>query len=81
MIGILKKKKKEKSEKESCWGIFLRKNKKFSGIHRTPLVYCDTEETAKKIMNDVEFHHYDGKYKNKDCVIKKITKKRIPENV
>ena len=81
MIGILKKKKKESEEESCCWGIFLRKNKKFSGTHRTPLVYCDTKETAEKIMNDVEFCRYNGKYKNKDCVIKKMTKKRIPENV
>ena len=81
MIGILKKKKKESEEESCCWGIFLRKNKKFSGTHRPPLVYCDTKETAEKIMNDLEFCHYNGKYKNKDCVIKKMIKKRIPENV
>ena len=32
------------------------------------------KETADKIMNDVEFIHYNSKYKNKDCVVKKITK-------
>ena len=69
------------NKEQECWGIFLRKNKKFSGIHRTPLVYCDTEETAKRIMNDVEFCHYNGKYKNKDCVVKRMTKKRESENV
>ena len=34
----------------------------------------DAKETADKIMNDVEFIHYNSKYKNKDCVVKKITK-------
>ena len=43
-------------------------------------MYCDTEETAKKIIHDVDFIHYNSKYKNKDCVIKKITKEvDIPE--
>lgn len=60
--------------KQECWGIFLRKNKGFSGTHRTPLVQCDTKKTAERIMNDVEFVHYDSKYKNKDCVIKKMVK-------
>ena len=63
-----------------CWGIFMRKNPNFNGTHRTPLVYCDTEETAKKIIHDVDFIHYNSKYKQKDCVIKKITKEvDIPE--
>ena len=66
--------KKPAPKKQECWGIFIRKNKGFTGTHRTPLVYCDTEETAKKMMNDVEFVHYNPKYKNKDCVIKKMTK-------
>ncbi len=60
--------------KQECWGIFLRKNVGFRGTHRTPLVYCDTQKTAERIMNDVEFVHYDSKYKNKDCVIKKMIK-------
>ena len=56
----------------------MRKNPNFNGTHRTPLVYCDTEETAKKMMQDVEFIHYNSKYK--DFVIKKITKEvDIPE--
>ena len=61
-------------KQQECWGIFIRKNTGFRGTHREPLVYCDTEETAKKIMNDVDFVHHNPKYKNKDCVIKKITK-------
>ncbi len=52
----------------------MRKNPNFNGTHRTPLVYCDTEETAKKMMQDVEFIHYNSKYKQKDCVIKKMIK-------
>ena len=57
-----------------CWGIFIRKNEKFSGINRTPLVQCDTEETAKKMMHDVEFIYYNPKYTRNDYVIKKMTK-------
>ena len=52
----------------------MRKNPNFNGTHRTPLVYCDTEETAKKMMRDVEFIHYNPKYKRNDYVIKKMTK-------
>jgi len=65
---------KPKPKEQVCWGIFLRKNEGFRGTHREPLVHCDTKQTAEKIMNDVEFVHYNPKYKNKDCVIKKITK-------
>ena len=65
---------KTQTKLQVCWVIFLRKNPGFNVTHRTPLVYCDTKETADKIMNDVEFIHYNSKYKNKDCVIKKITK-------
>ena len=59
-------------EVSCCWGIFYRKNKGFTGTHRSPLVYCDTKETAERMMNDVDFIHYKEKYK--DLVIKKITK-------
>ncbi len=61
-----------------CWGLFERKNPGFAGTNREPLVYCDTEETAKKMINDVEFIHYNSKYK--DFVIRKITKEvDVPE--
>ena len=53
---------KTKTRLQVCWGIFLRKNPGFNGTHRTPLVYCDTKETADKIMNDVKFIHYNSKY-------------------
>ena len=64
---------KPKPKEQISWGIFLRKNIGFTGTHRSPLVQCDTKETAEKIMHNVEFIHYDPKYKNKDCVIKKMT--------
>ena len=65
--------KANKKTTSECWGIFKRKNGGFSGTHRTPLVYCDTKETAEKMMNDVTFVHYNPKYV-KDFCIKKITK-------
>ena len=41
----------------------------------TVLGYLEiSEETAKKMMQDVEFIHYNSKYKQKDCVIKKMIK-------
>ena len=57
---------------QGCWGLFLRKNPGFAGTNRTPLVYCETEEVAKRMMHDVKFVHYNSKYK--DFVIKKITR-------
>ena len=65
--------KANKKTTSECWGIFKRKNDGFSGTHRTPLVYCDTKETAEKMMNNVTFVHHDPKYV-KDFCIKKITK-------
>ena len=65
--------KTDKKPASECWGIFKRKNDGFSGTHRTPLVYCDTKETAEKMINDVTFVHYNPKY-TKDFCIKKITK-------
>ena len=63
-----------KKTASECWGIFKRKNDGFSGTHRTPIVYCDTKETAERVMNDVTFVHYSSKYYTKDFCIKKITK-------
>ena len=63
---------------QECWGLFRRKNPGFTGTNRDPLVICDTKETAEKMMKDVDFIHYNSKYK--DFVIKKITKEvDIPE--
>ncbi len=63
----------KKPVSSECWGIFKRRNESFSGDHRVPIVYCDTKETAEKMMNDVTFVHHDPKY-TKDFCIKKITK-------
>lgn len=68
---------KKKIKKQKCWGIFLRNNKNFSGINRSPLVYCDTKETAEKMMNNIEYIHFDPKYNTKKCVIREI-RKEVP---
>ena len=65
---------------QRCWGLFKRKNDGFGGTHRTPLVYCDTKETAERMVKDVKFIHYNSKYTNKDFVIKEVVKDVDPSD-
>jgi hypothetical protein len=51
----------------NCWGIFKTRQ------HTTPMVYCETEDVAKRIQTDKSYPHYDSRYA--DCAIKKISRK------
>ena len=50
----------------NCWGIFKTSH------HKTPIVYCQSEEVAIQMKSDKTYHHYNSRYNN--CVIKKIEK-------
>ena len=49
----------------SCWGIFK------TPAHRSPKVYCDTFQTAERMVKDPTYAHYNPGYSNH--AIRKIT--------